>query len=47
MQFTVAKFLQNNLKKTGNMAIFILLCKITIHYPCKHAHNKTIAHLVP
>ena len=28
MQFTGAKFLKNDLKETGDMAIFILFCKI-------------------
>ena len=31
MYVTGAKFLSNDLKGTGDMTIFVLICKITIH----------------
>ena len=47
MYFTCAKVLSNDLKGTGDMVMFVLLCKI-IHltYACQHAHNRIIMHLV-
>ena len=37
IHFTGAKFLRNNLKETGDMAIFVFLCKI-IHFK----HGSTV-----
>ena len=38
MHFTGAKFLQNDLKETGDMTISSSI------YACKHVHNRTIIH---
>ena len=48
MHFTSAKFLSDDLKETGDMAIFILLCKIihSVMHACKCAYNRIIIHPV-
>ena len=48
MYFTGAKFVSNDLMVTGDMVIFVLLCKI-IHsfmHANMHANNKIIIHSV-
>ena len=47
MYFTGAKFVSNHLMGTGDVVIFILLCKIIYSFiVCQHAHNRIIMYLL-